>query len=778
MTNVVEVLKRVALFDGVDDPTLERIYAVGRLFQTDAGGYVVRQGEFGDTFYVLVSGHAAVEVIGDDGRPREVAMLTPGQYFGELALVGRGERKASVKARTRLHLLELGKGEFNQVIKRNKVVKGRIQEAYVKSALETFIRQSRYFRDLPDERIQELVASSKLENFHKDDVIAREGDAAQKLYVVRSGFVRISRLVSRGDDMQSGEEILAYLGPEDFFGDEEVSVGAPYGATAVAVEPVECMVVPRSTVWNIYLKHPEVFSSFRRYSLARSQQQSGILQSQTAMGFVRDMLEAGLGQARNALIINLDTCVRCGNCVQACDDLHGYSRLARRGKKLTRRTELESTKHESLYFPTSCLQCAAPECMVGCPTGAIARDVGGEIYIKDSCIGCGNCARNCDFGNISMAKVKEDDSFLFGMLAKKTEEEEAPQNRPQSRVDTTTGAEPKKSGVPKIAKSDLVAVKCDVCFEREFAACVYNCPTESILRIDPRNYFEEIRRIAPKLAVKDESPTAKTTTTRRKSRVGVALLQLAVFLVTVVGGIFLHRYLSPTPWRGVGMGAGIAGAGIMVLLASVGVRKRLRTHGIGTFATWVKIHAVLGGLLYGVVLFHAGYQATSILTATLLALLTISSVVGLGGQLASAIIPRLLARSESEALLPEDVGPKVRELVDAIDEYLEAVDERSREKVRNHAEKMVQGGLSYVLKGVGPGDLDKVLQARAKRLKALPETELAVALRVAHNIATARIHSARRGFEILLTSWVPVHLVSSALAFMLLFGHLLTVFLW
>lgn len=780
MRDDVSILKRVALFSGVDDETLERLYSVGTLREMAPGDYVVRQGEFGDSFFVLLDGLATVEVVGEDGRSREVASIQPSQYFGELALVGRGERKASVRARTQAALLELGKGEFNQVIKRNKLVKGRIQEAYNKSALSTFVRQSRYFRGLPPERIDEIVLNSSLESFKKDDLIAREGDPAQKLFVVRSGFVRISRLVSRGADMESGEEILAYLGPEDFFGDEEVSVGAPYGATAMAVEPVECMVVPRSVVWNIYVKHPEVFSSFRRYSLARSQQQSGILQSQTSMGFVRDMLEAGLGQARSALIINLDTCIRCGNCVQACDDLHGYSRLARRGKKLTRRTEVASTRHESLYFPTSCLQCAAPECMVGCPTGAIARDVGGEVYIKDTCIGCGSCARNCDFGNISMAKAKEEDSWLVGLLGGGAKDEaDNKKHVPADRAHTTIAEPAKASGLPKIAKSDLLAVKCDVCFEREFAACVYNCPTESILRIDPRNYFHELRRIAPKLAVNEQSPTAaKTTTSRRKSRVGVAILEILTFLVTIAGGYVLHGFLEPTPWRGVGMYAGVAAAAIMGVLSLMGLRKRMRTHGIGSLAAWVKVHAVLGGLLYGTVLFHAGYQATSVLTATLLTLLTISSLVAIGGQLASVFIPAILARSEDEALLPEDVGPKVRELAAASEEFLEGLDERTRKKVEQHAQRMTQGGFAYVLKGTSPKDLDGLLETRAKKLRALPDKEHAVAIRVAHNLAVARMHSVRRGLEILLTSWVPLHLVASALALMLLFGHILTVFLW
>ena len=326
-----------------------------------------RQGEYGDSLFVILRGEATVESVGADGRVTRITRLKSGDYFGELALLGRGERKASVKSRTDSHMLELRKVHIDKNLRKHKQVKRRLEAIYTRNAILNFIQHSRYFRQLVEESKEMLVSNSKLDSYGKDDVIASEGAPAQALYVVRSGFVR----VSRGVEGEKGEEILAYLGPEDFFGDEEATKSAPYGATAVAVEPVECIVVPRTTVWSIYVKQPELFSEFRRYSTARSAQQSGLLQSKTSMGFVRDVLEAGLGQARSALIINMESCVRCGNCVQACDDLHGFSRIARRGKKMTHRTSLESAKkHESLYFPTSCLQCATPECMVGCPTGA------------------------------------------------------------------------------------------------------------------------------------------------------------------------------------------------------------------------------------------------------------------------------------------------------------------------------------------------------------------------------------------------------------------------
>jgi CRP-like cAMP-binding protein/Fe-S-cluster-containing hydrogenase component 2 len=737
-----DVLKRVSLFEGVDASAITGLFEAGRIARFRAGDYVVRQGEYGDSFFVMLRGEALVESTGVDGRTAVVMRLKMGDYFGELALLGRGERKASVLAKSDAEVLELRKVHFDKHLKSHKHVTKRLEEIYTKNALQSFLDQSRGFRTLHDESKRMLVKTSSLASFSKGDVIAAEGQPAHTFYIVRSGFVRISRAVGQSD------EIVAYLGPEDFFGDEEAIKSAPYATTAVAVEPVECITVPRSSVWSVYLKQPELFAEFRRFSLSRSEAQVGLLGSKTAMGFVRDMLEAGLGQARSALIINLEACVRCGNCVQACDDLHGFSRIARRGKKLTHRTSMHEKAHESLYFPTSCLQCATPECMVGCPTGAIARDVGGEVYIKDTCIGCGSCARNCDFGNITMAHADERHGSIFELAKSKAEEK----------------------------KSDLVAVKCDVCFEREFAACVYNCPTEAILRIDPSVYFDELKAIAPKRVT--EHGSAKTTTRKRRSRGIDGALQAAALGASTIGGFALYRATKPVSAEGLGLYAGVGGAALMLVLALIGARKRLRTHRFGSLAAWARVHAVIGGVMVGVALFHAGYEASSVLTSILLAMTLLAILVGIGGQIGSAIIPRLLAASEDEALLPEDVGPKIKELQRASDELLSGADERTRAKVSSRAARLVEGGLSYVLRRVGTKALPGVLEQRARRLPALPETEHALALRIAENMAHSRILAVRQTSEVLLNAWLPLHLIASVIAVVLLAGHVLTAALW
>lgn len=758
---VVKVLRRVDLLDGVPEDALAELTRVGRELSCRANEYVVRQSDYGDSFYVLLSGKVAVEIVGDDGLPKQVAALNPGEYFGELAMVGHGERSASVRSLVETRLLELRQTPFQSALKRHRQVKTRLEAAYARRALTSMVRRSRYFGGLPEDTLDELVSNSTVSDFKKGELIIEEGGSAQKFFVIRSGFVRVTKRTGLGDEHQ----ILAYLGPDDFFGDQELAAAtASYQTSVVALEPVQLMTVPRATFWRLYQKHPDIFSEFRRYELSRQEGQSILQNSATSMAFLKDMLEAGLGQARSALIIDMDHCVRCGNCVQACDDLHGFSRLARRGKRMTRRVSLESARHEHLYFPTSCLQCATPECMVGCPTGAISRDPGGEVFIRDTCIGCGSCARNCDFGNISMAELKPEEDF--SLLA---------QVRGRARASSGSTAEPAATGG---REAELIAVKCDVCFQREYAACVYNCPTQAVLRVDPRAYFEELKRIAPRASTRAGVQDPIKTQVRRPSRWLDAFTEVAAAALAVIGGHQLYTRLDPALLRDLEIPTGLASAAVFVMLGALGARKRIRTRALGSLSSWTRVHAVFGGLFVGLVLLHAGYAATSVLTATLLATILLVSLFGAAGQLTNAIIPRLIARSQEEAFLPEDLGPRVEALERENEELLASVDEFSRERVKAQQDRLVVSGWRCLALGLGPSRLVELAEKRSQRLPPLGEREHAVSVRLAQNLMTARLYRAQNLLESLLLSWVPIHLVGAAGATLLLLGHVLTVLLW
>ncbi|MDQ5820957.1 MAG: cyclic nucleotide-binding domain-containing protein, partial [Actinomycetota bacterium] len=82
-----EVLKRVPLFSDLDRRELDRIAGSMKERTIKAGETVIVEGEGGVGFFVIDSGHATVSVGGDERRK-----LGPGDYFGEVALLGETDR--------------------------------------------------------------------------------------------------------------------------------------------------------------------------------------------------------------------------------------------------------------------------------------------------------------------------------------------------------------------------------------------------------------------------------------------------------------------------------------------------------------------------------------------------------------------------------------------------------------------------------------------------------------------------------------------------------------
>ncbi len=101
------ILSRSPLFEMLSNQELEYVTDLTRPKRFSSGQAVFEEGELGDSLYVIALGE--VEVVRKDagGALKVIAVLGPNEFFGEMSLIDKEYRSASVRARTDCELLQL-----------------------------------------------------------------------------------------------------------------------------------------------------------------------------------------------------------------------------------------------------------------------------------------------------------------------------------------------------------------------------------------------------------------------------------------------------------------------------------------------------------------------------------------------------------------------------------------------------------------------------------------------------------------------------------------------
>ena len=103
----VAVLSGSPLFDMLSNQELEFVAELSRPRRFSAGQVIFEEGELGDSLYVIVSGELEILRRDATGEQKVIAVLTAPEFFGEMSLIDKEYRSASVKARTDAELLHL-----------------------------------------------------------------------------------------------------------------------------------------------------------------------------------------------------------------------------------------------------------------------------------------------------------------------------------------------------------------------------------------------------------------------------------------------------------------------------------------------------------------------------------------------------------------------------------------------------------------------------------------------------------------------------------------------
>ena len=137
-TNVSSVLAATELFQGLSRAELERLERVAHRRNYEPGAAIVREGEGGIAFFIVISGTLRVTRKAADGAERELRIIRPGGVFGEMALFTDRPRSATVTAVEPTECLALHRLEFLDELRRSPEVALRLLDTLAARLVEAY----------------------------------------------------------------------------------------------------------------------------------------------------------------------------------------------------------------------------------------------------------------------------------------------------------------------------------------------------------------------------------------------------------------------------------------------------------------------------------------------------------------------------------------------------------------------------------------------------------------------------------------------------------------
>jgi CRP-like cAMP-binding protein len=240
------ILARVRFFAGLSSQALHAIASHLQVEVVEAGATVVVADEVGDRFYLVRSGR--LEVLARDGQVR--GTIIPGEGFGELALLDRKPRGATVRALEPCVLWSLDRGHFERWVRDRYEIAARIRSSGEERAQ---LASLPFFRGLDALELDRIAARLVTRRVPAGQVVFSEGDPGDRYYLVREGQAEVS----------IAGAVVRQLARGDGFGDLALLTGRPRTATVTAVTELGLAGLGRDDFIRLVRSSGETAGEFR-----------------------------------------------------------------------------------------------------------------------------------------------------------------------------------------------------------------------------------------------------------------------------------------------------------------------------------------------------------------------------------------------------------------------------------------------------------------------------------------------------------------------------------
>jgi Fe-S-cluster-containing hydrogenase component 2/CRP-like cAMP-binding protein len=498
----------------VPDNYLLHFVATSKMLTLLPGSTVMQEGEYGREIYFILEGRVELSTMGPDGEGLPVAILRRGEYMGEHGMLTGQQRNATARTQTAAVVLEVPEQVMQRLMEIVPAVRQFFDQLNTTRSIEAILKLMALFQGVAGVDIRQLAEQSQVKRYDRDERLfsedARGQPARESLHILLDGFVKVARRVTAGTGHdKSDERIIAYRQSGDYFAGGLDMLGDRRAVTVTAITRTAVAEVPRPVLLALLARYPEVNQRFQErlqlYRDATAAAYSAVfepfdfsqveavnpLSDAAVRAGLHSLVEEGVVEGTEVLVIDLDKCIHCNECEEACARRHGHSRMNRKGMVVG-----------NISIATACRQCQDPVCML-CSRAGIARKPSGEVYITESCIGCGICAERCPYDNISIMTLEDDEDTQDGSAWQRFSSfftKGAGKERGRKLLPMAAAPGPLNIQQPPDAFGEIrkkIAIKCDLCAGYDNQACVQACPTGAAIRVNPITFFgstEEILR--------------------------------------------------------------------------------------------------------------------------------------------------------------------------------------------------------------------------------------------------------------------------------------------
>jgi len=264
-------LPAAPLFSGLDQAALRAFLEIFEPKLYASGKRVVEEGSTGTEAFVVARGELDVTRHAMNSSIVHLARLGSGALVGEMALLSRAPRAATVTATGPALLLIARKTELDQAVAKSPALGREFAEHCRRRMLDNLIKTSPILRSVnPGERA-DLVQRFAIRTFEPGDRVITQGRSADGLFLVASGEVGIVHKEPNGEST-----VIARLGPGEVLGEVALVLRRPANASVIAQHPTVTLLLPRERFLEAVRAHPQVFVDLYELATRRDEETASV----------------------------------------------------------------------------------------------------------------------------------------------------------------------------------------------------------------------------------------------------------------------------------------------------------------------------------------------------------------------------------------------------------------------------------------------------------------------------------------------------------------------